>query len=91
MRLLPIAAYELVKLLGKAGFRVVRQTGSHLTLAHPDGRVTVIPMHYGKEIGPGLLKAILKQAKLSREDFFKLLKELLLLLAILPKKSEKTN
>ena len=35
----------------------------------------VIPVHPGKDIKPGLLRAIIKEAGLSREDFFKLLKE----------------
>ncbi len=86
MRLIPIAAIKLIKILEKAGFKAVRQDGSHLRLIHPDGRATTIPIHASKEINPPLLKEILKQAKLSREEFFKLLKELLILLAILPKR-----
>ena len=90
MRLIPIAAIKLVKILGKAGFKAVRQDGSHLRLIHPDGRATTIPMHMNKEINQPLLKEILKQAKLSREEFFKLLRELLILLSILPEKSDRS-
>ncbi|MBI3412713.1 MAG: type II toxin-antitoxin system HicA family toxin [Candidatus Aenigmarchaeota archaeon] len=86
MRLVPIAAVKLIKLLEKIGFRAVRQKGSHLTLQHPDGRTTVVPIHPGKEISKGTLSGILKQANLSREEFFKLLKELLILLGIMPKR-----
>jgi hypothetical protein len=32
-------------------------------------------MHPGKEIKPGLLRAILREAGVNREKFFKLLKE----------------
>jgi len=35
----------------------------------------VIPVHPGKDIKPRLIRAIIKEAGLSREDFFKLLKE----------------
>ena len=35
----------------------------------------VIPMHPGKDIKPGLSRAILKEAGISREKFIKLLKE----------------
>jgi len=35
----------------------------------------VIPVHPGKDIKPGLIRAIIKEAGLSREDFLKLLKE----------------
>ena len=35
----------------------------------------VVPMHPGKEIKPGLLRAILREAGINREKFLKLLKE----------------
>ena len=36
---------------------------------------TVISVHPGKDVKPGLIRAIIKEAGLSREDFLKLLKE----------------
>jgi len=36
----------------------------------------VIPVHPGKDIKPGLIRAIVKEAGLSREDFIKLLNEI---------------
>jgi len=39
------------------------------------GTRIVVPTHPGKEIKPGLIRAIIKEAGLKREDFFKLLKE----------------
>jgi predicted RNA binding protein YcfA (HicA-like mRNA interferase family) len=41
-------------------------------LKHPDGRVTVVPVHKGEDIGKGLLRKIIKDARLSREEFLKL-------------------
>ena len=35
----------------------------------------MIPVHLGKDVKPGLVRAIVKEAGLSREDFFKKLKE----------------
>jgi len=35
----------------------------------------VVPTHPGKEIKPSLIRAIIREAGLKREDFFKLLKE----------------
>ena len=35
----------------------------------------VIPVHPGKDVKPGLIRAIIKEAGLSRKDFLKLLKE----------------
>ena len=37
---------------------------------HPDGRKTVIPVHVGEEIGPGLLNKIIKKdLGISHDDF----------------------
>ncbi|MEM3004523.1 MAG: type II toxin-antitoxin system HicA family toxin [Candidatus Bathyarchaeia archaeon] len=71
----PTPAKKVVKTLSKIGFEVVRQRGSHLILRHPDGRVTVVPIHAGEDIGRGLLSKIIKDTKISRDQFLKLLEE----------------
>lgn len=63
----------LIKALERAGFRVSRQKGSHVILKHDDGRVTVVPAHKGEDIGPGLLRKILADTDLSRDELIKLL------------------
>jgi predicted RNA binding protein YcfA (HicA-like mRNA interferase family) len=50
MKLPSISGRELVKILIKFGFEVVRQRGSHVFLRHKDGRTTVIPVHAGETI-----------------------------------------
>ena len=55
---------ELIKCLGRAGFRVLRIKGSHHFLAHPDGRSTVVPVQAGETIGPGLLRQIMRDVEL---------------------------
>jgi len=71
----PINPNDLIKILQKSGFKIIRQKGSHIIMI--DNRKTriVIPVHPGKDVKPGLIRAIIKEAGLSREDFFKLLKE----------------
>ncbi|MCX7054321.1 MAG: type II toxin-antitoxin system HicA family toxin [Proteobacteria bacterium] len=64
---------DLVAAFGRAGFVVARTKGSHQILRHSDGRVTVVPVHAGETIGPGLLARILRDAKMSRDDLQKLL------------------
>jgi predicted RNA binding protein YcfA (HicA-like mRNA interferase family) len=59
--------------LSKAGFAVARIKGSHHFLRHPDGRGTVLPIHAGETIGPGLLAAILRDCELDRGEFIALL------------------
>ena len=62
---------ELVRVLEKIGFETVRMRGSHLFLRHADGRTTTVPVHSGETIGPGLLRAILRDVELSTEQLFK--------------------
>lgn len=65
---------EIISLLKKAGFVIERQRGSHVFLKHSDGRATVVPVHAGETIGPGLLAKILRDTEMTREDFQKLFK-----------------
>ena len=67
-RLPRIQGRELVTALGRAGFKVLRSRGSHHFLVHPDGRRTVVPVHAGETIGPGLLNKILKDTELSADQ-----------------------
>ena len=64
---------QVIKALSKAGFQVVRQRGSHKYLKHSDNRATVVPVHKGETIGPGLLRKIIHDTEFSREEFLKLL------------------
>ncbi|MCK5198602.1 MAG: type II toxin-antitoxin system HicA family toxin [Spirochaetales bacterium] len=54
---------ELVKLLKKNGWRVVRISGSH-HLMQKDDKTVPIPLHGKKDLGKGLLNAILRQTGL---------------------------
>jgi len=71
-KLSPIRSRNLVEILEKQGFRKVRQKGSHLRMAHRDGRRTTIPIHAGENIGIGLLIKILRDVNISRSEFEKL-------------------
>jgi len=68
-----VTGKDLLAALKQAGFDVVRIKGSHHFLRHMDGRVTVVPVHSGETIGPGLLSKILRDCELSREALAKLL------------------
>jgi mRNA interferase HicA len=56
---------ELIRILQKDGWFVIRQTGSHLIMKHSSksGQVNC-PNHGSKEIGKGLAIKILKEAGL---------------------------
>lgn len=64
---------EMLSVLKNAGFELVRVKGSHHFLRHADGRSTVVPVHSGETIGPGLFAKILRDCDLNREQFLKLL------------------
>ncbi|WP_250124511.1 type II toxin-antitoxin system HicA family toxin [Chroococcidiopsis sp. CCMEE 29] len=57
----------------RAGFEVIRVRGSHHFLLHSEGRRTVILVHSGETIGPGLLAQILRDCQMTREEFRALL------------------
>jgi len=73
IRLRRITGRQALKALQKAGFKVIRAKGSHHFLRHPDGRATVIPIHAGETLGPGLFNQILKDAEIERHVFEKFL------------------
>ena len=53
--------------LQRAGFHLDRQRGSHLVFVQSDSnRIVVVPHH--SELKPGTVRAILREAGLSRED-----------------------
>jgi len=60
---------EVLKVLHNHGFTVQRQSGSHIQLAHTDGRYVTVPRQ--DPIKEGTLKSILFQAKISKERFLK--------------------
>jgi len=64
---------ELLLALKNAGFLLVRVKGSHHFVQHDDGRATVVPVHAGETIGPGLISKILRDCDLSREQLQQLL------------------
>ncbi|MDP3728071.1 MAG: type II toxin-antitoxin system HicA family toxin [bacterium] len=49
----------------------MRQKGSHRFYRHHDGRTTVVPIHNNKDIKRGLLKGILNEIRITREEFYK--------------------
>ncbi len=68
-----VTGAELSAALERIGFRVLRIKGSHRFLRHEDGRSTVVPVHTGETIGPGLLHRILRDCRLPTDQLGKLL------------------
>ena len=71
MKKLPrLSGKEVIKVLSKSGFLIARQKGSHIILKkNHEGKeiAVVVPNH--KEIDKGTLIEIIRQSKLTREEF----------------------
>ena len=71
MRGLPaLPGRAVIAALERAGFEMIRTKGSHHFLRHRNdpSRQTVVPVHRN-DLPPGTLRAILRQARLSRAQF----------------------
>ena len=67
-----ISGAEAVKALQRAGWHVARQKGSHVIMTHPGSIYSLsIPQH--AELGPGLLRDLIRKAGLTVADFIALL------------------
>jgi len=75
-KLANIKPRELVRALQGAGFEIHETTGSHVHLKHPAraGRVTV-PYHERFDLPKHIVKSVIRQAGLTNEQFFDLLKK----------------
>ena len=59
---------EAARKFKRAGWTVARQRGSHVMMVKPDYEYTLsIPQH--NELGPGLLRKLIRQADLTVEAF----------------------
>ncbi|HMN49327.1 MAG TPA: type II toxin-antitoxin system HicA family toxin [Ignavibacteriaceae bacterium] len=72
MAKLPVlSGKELIKVLERDGFKIVRQKGSHISLSKGTFR-TVVPLH--NDLSKGTLLGILKQSGITKEKLVELLK-----------------
>ncbi|MBS3092897.1 type II toxin-antitoxin system HicA family toxin [Candidatus Pacearchaeota archaeon] len=74
MQKLPrLSGKELIKIISKLGFKTIRQRGSHVFMAKETDKekiTTVVPLH--NEIDRGTLLEIIRQIKLTKEQFLEL-------------------
>jgi predicted RNA binding protein YcfA (HicA-like mRNA interferase family) len=72
----PIPHQKVIKALEKLGFQQIRQKGGHLFMRHPDGRTTLITVHPSEDIGKGMIRKIISDAKLKRNEWLELIKSI---------------
>jgi predicted RNA binding protein YcfA (HicA-like mRNA interferase family) len=71
-RLANISGKDAVKAFQKAGWQAVGQVGSHLVMTKPGLRINLsIPQH--KELSIGTLRALIRHAGMSVEEFLHVL------------------
>ena len=64
-----ITAKTIIQFLIHLDFEFVRQKGSHKFFRHSDGRTATVPDHPGEDLGRGILRKILNDIEVTREDF----------------------
>jgi predicted RNA binding protein YcfA (HicA-like mRNA interferase family) len=70
-----LSGHEIIRALERLGFVRARQRGSHVVMkkSMPEGNIgCVVPLH--NEVAIGTLRSILKQARVSADDFIKAVK-----------------
>ncbi|MBI4021021.1 MAG: type II toxin-antitoxin system HicA family toxin [Candidatus Aenigmarchaeota archaeon] len=71
---LPLAdAKDVIKVLLAKGYAKIGQSGSHAQFKNNQGTVITVPIHPGRPIGRGLLRKIMRDLEVSREEFMELL------------------
>lgn len=68
-RIPPATFREIDRLLQALGFRAREGKGSHVFYRHEDGRTTSVPNHPGRDIGPPLIRSILNDINLTRDEY----------------------
>jgi len=64
-----LKAAKVIKALNRLGFHESRHKGGHAIYRHEDGRWTTVPIHPAKSVDPDLLADILKQIRVTPEEF----------------------
>ena len=72
----PLPAKKVIRARETIGFKQIRQKGGHLFLRHPDGRTTLITIHPGEDSGKGMIRTLISDAKITRDEWIELIENL---------------
>ena len=73
LKLKPLKIEEVIRKLRKLGFIGPIPGGKHLRMVHPEmGKIIPTPMHKGKDISVGLIREIINELGISREEWLRL-------------------
>jgi predicted RNA binding protein YcfA (HicA-like mRNA interferase family) len=70
-----VTGKRAVRALTRVGFVIDRVVGSHHDLTYPGDptRTVTIPCHSGRDLKPGTLRSIIRQVRMTVEEFAELL------------------
>ncbi|MCW5703555.1 MAG: type II toxin-antitoxin system HicA family toxin [Bradyrhizobium sp.] len=70
-----VSGRRVIQALTRTGFVVNRIVGSHHVLVYPGDptRTVTVPVHAGRDLKPGTLRSIIRQAGLTVDEFNELL------------------
>jgi predicted RNA binding protein YcfA (HicA-like mRNA interferase family) len=74
-RLPVVGGRTVVRALTRAGFVVERIVGSHHVMTFPGDptRTVTVPVHGNRDLKPGTLRSIIRQARMTVDEFSKFL------------------
>lgn len=68
-RLTPLKAREVIRKLQRLGYDGPIPGGRHVRMVHPEkGQIIPIPTHGGKDISVGLIREIVRQVGITRDE-----------------------
>ncbi|MBI2444999.1 type II toxin-antitoxin system HicA family toxin [Candidatus Micrarchaeota archaeon] len=73
MKLPVLSGTEVVKTFERIGFRIDHHTGSHIILRKETAPFTRLTVPKHREVAKGTLRAIIRQAGLTHEEFLELI------------------
>jgi predicted RNA binding protein YcfA (HicA-like mRNA interferase family) len=73
-RLTGLNGRQIVRALERAGFKVLRVSGSHHILGRPGvaGSRVIVPVHGARDVPPGTVRSIVAQAGMTVDKFLAL-------------------
>ena len=69
MKLPKISGFKLIKILSKAGYKIVRKRGSHVRLEKMfDGEIIKLTVPVHEKLKKGTLSRVIKESRLSGKE-----------------------
>lgn len=69
-----VKSKDLIRVLGRMGFILFHQVGSHAQFKHRNGRRVTVSVHAGQEIKRKTLQGIISDLEITMEEFVVLLR-----------------